>query len=510
MTTSKYIRNTFYNSLGFGWTTLMYLLMTPYILHHVGVARFGIWVLGGVIAKSLSMLDLCIGSSCIKFISEYRTKDDFDKLTRVVNTGFGFYLVFAGIVTFPLIFAIDYLVVLFRVPVALHAEAAFVFLLALLFFGTSNALRIYTTICDGLQRMDLTNTIGIATTLIWIAGTIVSLECGYGLYGLSISQFVSYIVYIVIIIGIIPRLLPQLRVNPFTFDTTMFRRIFKFGLQVQIDRIAELVNTQMDKLLISYFLGVSPVSFYEIASKITLFIRSLPTVIASALLPATSEISSQRNEASLYNVYLQTSRCLALFAVPMVIFVATAAPWVIRAWMGTGYEQAVPVLRWLGVACLASVLAVVIRSMTQGVNRPDLLVRQALLQAPLNIGASVVLIFIFGYVGAAMGNAVAAIVGTAFLFIQFHRYLRRPLLVFARAVLLGPFLASGIAALVIAGGNQIIDPGQFCISRFDYVFGLCMEGLVFVAIYVAAIFCFPSIRRDAIRTSETLLRRLIA
>ena len=41
----KVVTNTFFNVLGRSWNFLLNLLLTPYILSHLNVGDFGVWVL---------------------------------------------------------------------------------------------------------------------------------------------------------------------------------------------------------------------------------------------------------------------------------------------------------------------------------------------------------------------------------------------------------------------------------------------------------------------------------
>jgi len=101
---TKLVTNTFFNLLGRCWSFLVALLLTPYILSHLGVRDFGTWVLLSIFISSFNLLDLGLGSSFVKYISEYYTYEDYDRINRVLFSGlvfyglFGIVLVAAGLV----------------------------------------------------------------------------------------------------------------------------------------------------------------------------------------------------------------------------------------------------------------------------------------------------------------------------------------------------------------------------------------------------------------------------
>ena len=92
----KIIRNTIFNTIGRFWVILVALFLTPYIIGHIGVDRFGIWAIVGVLTGYFGLLDFGIGTSFVKYISQFYAKEDYKKINQVVNTGFIFYSIFAA------------------------------------------------------------------------------------------------------------------------------------------------------------------------------------------------------------------------------------------------------------------------------------------------------------------------------------------------------------------------------------------------------------------------------
>src|SRR5262249_47125678 len=95
----KLVTNTFFNVLGRSWSFLVTLLLTPYILHHLDVRDFGVWVLLSVFTSSFNLLDLGLGSSFVKYISAYHTHEDYDRINEVLFSGLVFYGIFGVLLT---------------------------------------------------------------------------------------------------------------------------------------------------------------------------------------------------------------------------------------------------------------------------------------------------------------------------------------------------------------------------------------------------------------------------
>ena len=54
----KVIRNTIFNTIGRFWQILIGLVLIPYIVSHIGVERYGIWAIVGVLTGYFGLLDL--------------------------------------------------------------------------------------------------------------------------------------------------------------------------------------------------------------------------------------------------------------------------------------------------------------------------------------------------------------------------------------------------------------------------------------------------------------------
>lgn len=91
----KIIRNTVFNLLGRAWGLLVILALTPFIIAHLGVERFGIWMIVEALISQFGLLDFGFSTSFIKYIAEYFAKEDFKKINEVINTGFIFYSICA-------------------------------------------------------------------------------------------------------------------------------------------------------------------------------------------------------------------------------------------------------------------------------------------------------------------------------------------------------------------------------------------------------------------------------
>lgn len=417
----KVVRNTIFNAIGRFWSILVALFLTPYIIGHIGIERYGIWAIVGVLTGYFGLLDFGIGASFVKYISEFYAKKDYGKINQVVNTGFVFYSILAIFIIAVAFLFVHSLLAFFKIPAYLYNETVFVFLLGIMIFGVSNALSPFQAIQGGLQRMDITNKVSIAISVPMILGTVFFLEKGYGLPGLMVNSAIILSISNIINIIIAFKILPELKFNPFVFSRTMFKKQFDFGYKLQIARISSMISVHIDKLLIAYFLSVGLVTFYQLGSSVIEHVKSISLLLVTAILPAFSEINAKGERKKLIDGYIRGTKYLSLVAVPLFIFIIISAPQIMMVWLGEGYEKSVWIIQILGIGWFCAVLSAVRTVVVQAIDKPVIEMNAGLVAVILNIPLSILFISLFGFVGVALGTSIALFFSATYGFVKLHQ-----------------------------------------------------------------------------------------
>ena len=484
----KIIRNTIFNTIGRFWGILVALFLTPYIIGHIGVDRFGIWAIVGVLTGYFGLLDFGIGTSFVKYISEFYAKEDYEKINQVVNTGFIFYAILAVFIIILGFFIINPLLNFFNIPSNLYGEASFVFLLGIVLFSISNALSVFRAIQTGLQRMDITNKVAIAVSIPNIAGAIFFLERGYGLPGLMVNNAIILAISSITSIIIAFKILPELRFNPFLFiSRKMLKKLFGFGYKLQFAKVADIITFQTDRLLIAYFLNIGLVGFYQLGSSITQKMRQVPLLLVSAMLPAASEMDAKQEKRKLQELYIKGSKYLIFVSFPLVFFVIVSAHLIMLIWMGSGYQKSAWIIQLLAIGYLVNLIGGGGVSVAAAIAKPEFQMRAALITAISNIILSITLIIVIGFIGVAIATTVSLIIGPIYFFMKLHSHLQILLKNFIREVVLMPLIASFLSALLIHGVNSGIMSANLPSNRLTNLCIFASGGILFLGIYLAVI-----------------------
>ena len=365
------------------------------------------------------------------------------------------------------------------------ADASQVYSLVLIAFALMNISALFLSVLRGIQRMDESNSVEIRMSIANVVGTVVFLESGLGILGLAVNALINVVTGIGLAIWTAKRTLPQLRLG-WHFDGELLWEMLRYGTKVQVSRLGGLVCFQLDKLIISRFLGMAPVSFYEVSSRLTSFMRAIPLVMISVLIPATSELDARKDPEKIIRTYRMASRYVAMVTVPLVAFVVLEARSLLALWLGTGFDDSVILVQILAIGYGVNVLVGAASQIGAGIGRPEFDMRSTLVLTVLNPVLSLLLVRRFGAPGAAAGTSLALFVAALYLLFVFHRgYLGSSVLGALRSIHLRPFLASVVAASAVAGFHRLF-PSIGALESIRYLTFVRLTGdfAVFGATYV--------------------------
>lgn len=480
----KIIKNTVFNTFGSIGSALLQLIIIPYMIFKLGPERFGIWALVSVLFGLFASLDFGSNSAFIKYFSEYYAKGDEDAFNQVLVSGLLFMLFFSIIIFLIFVLLINKLVLIFKIPEYLYNEASFVFLWAGVIFCFNNTVGVFQAVIKGLQRMDVSNGINIISSLFFTFSVFVLLGMGYGLRGIIAAQAIKILIMNLISIYYAKKLLGYLALRSSNLNLRQLRQILDYGVKMQISNIANLVNFQTDKTIISYFLNLSYVAFYEIGQRVYLFCQAITGALLSALVPAVSELESSGRKETIHKLYEKGNKYLLAVTFPIMTFIMVFAHLIIYFWMGPGYEHSVWVVRFLILGLLVNLLTGVGVMIVRGIGKPIYETRYGLISLTLNIVLSIILVKHYGFWGVVIASPISTIIGSLYFVTEFHKLHSIPLFYFYRKVLFKPLFISSGLAFFLYFVNTWVTKSIVLGSRIEILVLLFVDSIAFFIPYV--------------------------
>jgi len=463
------------------------LAIVPIIIKFVGVEGYGVWIMIQTLLAYASVTDMGLSAAIIKYTAEYEGIGNHVKIRQIFNTLFVVYA-FLCLILFLIVFLCKGLIVDSLIkPVHIPKETvSFALIISMLVFVVNMSFSVYPSFLNGLQRMDVTNKIDSITSIIKFCLTILFLYLGGGIKGLALAGGVSCIITIIMYIYTSKRIASYLTFNPFLFNFNTLKEIWGFSIYSAMSNLTLLIALQMDKLIINYFLGVNSLAFYDIAHRIVYFMWGLCGSFMVPIMPAISKVHASGEIEKLQEIFRTIFKYLALIVCPLFLFLFVFANRLILAWLGSGYENAVPVLRILSVAYMFSMLCGPGGSILTGMGLYKSSFYSGCVPAFATILFCPVLTRYFNILGCAIGIMFAYVLAHIFLFIRLQKIfktsfvaqtlynsLRFPIVTstvifFITNVLIGYFLSNRYIVLTLASISLLIVYGLLSYKDKNY------------------------------------------
>src|ERR1700686_479036 len=160
---------------------LVGIFLSPFILHRLGDAAFGIWVLIFSLTGYYGIFDFGIRSSIIRYVSKYTATRDISEVSRLISTSMFTYTCVGALSMLITLVGCVYLDRVFGMAPDFQSTARWLFFLV----GSSVALcfplGVFGGMLEGLQQFYVLNCTNVVSTLLRVVLIVFFLNRGYGL-----------------------------------------------------------------------------------------------------------------------------------------------------------------------------------------------------------------------------------------------------------------------------------------------------------------------------------------
>lgn len=183
-----------------------------------------------------------------------------------------------------------------------------------------------------------------------------------------------------------------------------FRSLINFAKFSWLGSLQSRMFNYTDIIVLGFFISSSFVGIYSVAWNIATFLILFSASISSALFPEISELSARRDPQAAADIVEQSLIYGGLFLVPGVLGGAILGERILRIY-GPEFTQGAVVLFVLIVANLFMGYQNQLLNALNAIDRPDLAFRVNAVFVGANLAANVVLIYLYGWIGAAVATA---------------------------------------------------------------------------------------------------------
>jgi len=264
------------------------LALTPFILHYVNLAEFGLWSMCFVILSYAGLGAIGVNGAYIKFTAEYQSRNDQSSIGSLLSTGILCMTLFCIVFYIILYLALPFILKVFHVSSELMAIASFMILGTALAFCFDFTLGGFRATLEGLQEIALSKGINVSASLFEVAMVVVFLPLGFGIKGLLYAYIIKTVAEMITCTGLVFKKLPGLKLRPNLITRKAFGDLFVFGGKVQLLGAISICLASLDRIMVTALLGLKATGMYEVGGKIAFTARNISGAAFGPLLPAAS------------------------------------------------------------------------------------------------------------------------------------------------------------------------------------------------------------------------------
>lgn len=481
MNNSVVTRNALSNYLRFILSMATMFLLTPYILRKVGAQDFGLWSLTFSIVGFLGLLDMGFGASAVKYVAEFRGKNDPEGRNRMVSTLLLAYIVLAVIATTGMALLSLAYQHLFHIPTLEMGKAiALLWIIGVRSVVLALPLGLYQGILFGEQKIAQINMVQIVTNLLYALLTWRSLASGGGILLLAWINLAIMGLEHAWYFLLCTRYLPDLQISVRLANKALLREAVVFSSAQMVINLSALIRLRTDPILVQMFMSLSAVALYTVALRVAESSLLLTKQAINVLAPLIAQLNGAGRIEQIRSTFLSASRWTfagaSLITIPICLF----ANEILKGWAGKEFGAAVPTLIVLMLSMWFVIPQMVATNVLAMTGHHTWTARMGAVSAIVNILVSLALVRPLGLAGVALGTLASTIVvdlgmvvtRTCRLYnVNTKEYLK---VVFAPVLL--PALAQSALCLGISSQFHLAHLGVVLIA-------VALSGLLFIAVY---------------------------
>jgi O-antigen/teichoic acid export membrane protein len=400
------------NLAAFGFGLAITFVLSPYIIRHLGDARYGAWTLIAEMLGYYGLLDLGIRGAVTFHVATYLAREQVNQTVHLISSAFWTLSLLGSVAAIGgigLAFAFPHLFVKGDVDAA-EVLAAMTILACTI--GATLPMEVFSASLVAQQRLDIVNVVDIGSRIMVALGIYVVLGAGGGLIALSALQAGGKVLYWLCLYLFLKRGLPGVSLHPTLFRRSELKALTNIGSKAFMINIAQTVLRRTDLVLIAMFMEVKWVTYYTLGRMLIVYTENAVFEITRAYTPRLTELYAKQARTLLNELYFSGTRFSGVIATVAIAGVWSFATFFLRLWVGPDYVSGPLTLRsdtvafLLGLAYLPRMIQSMSRQLIFASGKLTFLMWLTIFEATLNIVLAIALVGPYGLAGVAAGTAI--------------------------------------------------------------------------------------------------------
>jgi O-antigen/teichoic acid export membrane protein len=399
-------------------SNIISILYTPYILHSLGQAEYGVYTLVWSIVNYLTVLDLGFSNAIIRYASKYKAEKEEEKEAQL----YGNFLIVYIVIALAAVILCGVIRLHFGAFAKGLTDTEVSIAMELIMIGSINIaisfpFSVFRGIVNVAERFIFIKILDLFRTLMTPVTTFVILFTGHGSVGLMWAYTLISIVVMLLYVYYTFAVLHQ----KFSFklcEKGIVKELAGYSFYTFLGTIVDKIYWGTDQLILSNRKDSQTIAIYSIGSNFPNYFISFSTAISGVLLPRITKISSseEKNKEHILSAWFIKIGRLQFWVLSLVLlgFIFLGQQF-ISIWAGNEYAQAYWIAIIIMIPSIISLSQNTGISIMQAKNKIRFRSVSYFFIALLNIVISLMLVDKYGGIGCAIGTTIGNIIGPVFL-----------------------------------------------------------------------------------------------
>tara|TARA_B110000503_G_scaffold142338_1_gene238809 strand:- start:14794 stop:16299 length:1506 start_codon:yes stop_codon:yes gene_type:complete len=417
-------------------TNVVGLLLTPFIIKSIGDAEFGLYILIGAFVGYISLLDLGLNTTIVRFVAKYRAEknkkkeENFLFITMCVYGLISLIIVLVGLILY---FNLE---TIFSNSLTLDelSKAKIMFLILIFNLAITLPGGAFTAICTGYEHFVFPRTINIIRYVVRSALVVGLLLVGGDSISLVLLDTVMNIL-VILFNGVYVFKKLKVTFKLYEFKTPLVKEIFSYSIWVFILVLVSQLQWKAGQVIIGTLTNTTLVAIYGVGIMLGSYYGAFSSAITGVFLPkATKMIVENVNGKELTLMMIKIGRLV--FLVLMMVFSSFIlfGKQFILLWVGDTYIDS-----WfVGLIIMIGYTTTLIQGFANEILKAKSLFKYKAIVYIIFLGfgtlSGAFMVKTYGIIGMVTGTTIGWIIAQIIMNIYFSKVIHLDILLFFKKI----------------------------------------------------------------------------
>lgn len=459
------------------------MLYVPMLLRYIGQSEYGLYQIIGSVMAYFTVMESSLSAGILRFYCKYRALNDnrgmentlaiakcvYYALSMIVIVlgcigEFGIHLFYKGSFTASELF---------------ESELMFAFLIINLVVTLTNY--VYVAAINGNEKFVFIKIVGIISMLLQPICVMLAIKK----YPYAIT---------IVIVQLIINCAVSLTRRKYATDkmdvkivlheknTELVKAIIKFSAAILLASIADQIFWKTDQIIIGKFFGTTLVSVYSVGAQIYTNYMPIGTAISGVFMPHVSELYTHKEgKREISNLFVKVGRISSFLLLMVLTGFAAFGQEFLQIWVGNGYRESYYIALVVMIPFTIDLCQNLALTILQVYDKYTFRARMYFIVAIMNIGLTIMLISIYGIIGAALATGISMFIGNGIIMNIYYSKIGIDVKMFWKNIL--PIIFCSVIAFLFGNVLKMIHLDSVIIQ-----FGVHIS--LYVIMYAVLMYCF--------------------